>query len=293
MMRILTLLLGPLLLTACASGPGDPNQPPYAVGVTRDLAYTPDDWPETLRADIHYPETSAENQHAGVLMVHGGGWEYRSRADMSDTANELAREGFVVMNIDHRFAPEYRFPAQLHDLQIAMRWFRENSAEYDLDPERIGAWGFSSGAHLVSMLGVVSGKESPLNEPWGGAELEPKAVVAGGLPADFDKFEGGRRLEQLLGVTYEEDPQAHRKASPIHHVHAGAPPFFLFHGTWDGLVPIDHAEDFSDALTENGVEAQLYRLWLRGHVLSFLFNDGATAEAADFLDASLNGDSGS
>ena len=42
---------------------------------------------------------------------------------------------------------------------------------------------------------------------------------------------------------------------------------------------------------EKGVEARLYRLWLRGHVLSFLFNDGATAEAAGFLDASLNGDS--
>ena len=130
-MRIVTVLLALLLLAACASGPGNPNEPPYAVGVARDIAYTPDDWPEPLKADIHYPETKAKQQHAGVLMVHGGGWEYRSRADMSDTANALARQGFVVMNIDHRFAPEYRFPAQLHDLQVAMRWFRENADEYE------------------------------------------------------------------------------------------------------------------------------------------------------------------
>ena len=291
-MRIAIGLLAPFLLVACASGPGIPDEPPYAVGVARAIPFTPDDWPETLRADIHYPETKAEKQHAGVLMVHGGGWEYRSRADMSDTANALARQGFVVMNIDHRFAPEYQFPAQLHDLQVAMRWFRENGGDYDLDPERVGAWGFSSGAHLVSMLGLVSGKESPLNEPWGGAELEPGAVVAGGLPADFDKFEGGRRLEQLLGVTYEANPEAHREASPIHHAHEGAPPFFLFHGTWDALVPIDHAKDFAQALRAKDVDVRLYRLWLRGHVLSFLFNDGATAKAVDFLDASLNGDSG-
>lgn len=292
MLRILAVLVTPLLLMACAADTKtDPNKPPFRVGVVESISWSPEGWPEALKADIQYPETKAERP--GILMVHGGGWEYRSRADMTDTANELARQGFVVMNIDHRFAPEYRFPAQLHDVQVAMRWFRDNAAQYGVDPERIGAWGFSSGAHLVSMLGVVSGKDSPLNEPWGGPELEPKAVVAGGLPADFDKFEGGRRLEQLLGVSYEEDPEAHREASPIHHVHAGAPPFFLFHGTWDGLVPIDHAEDFAAALKKNGVEAQLYRLWLRGHVLSFLFNDSATAEAADFLDASLNGDSGS
>ncbi|MFO7786352.1 MAG: alpha/beta hydrolase [Halospina sp.] len=183
-MRIVTLLLAPLLLAACASGAGNPNEPPHTVGVVRGIAYTPDHWPETLRADIHYPQTDTDNQHAGVLMVHGGGWEYRSRADMSGTANEVADQGFVVMNIDHRFAPEYRFPAQLHDLQVAMRWFRENGGEYGLDPERIGAWGFSSGAHLVSMLGVVSGKESPLNEPWGGAALFPVPWHLGYAGAD-------------------------------------------------------------------------------------------------------------
>ncbi|MFO7786353.1 MAG: hypothetical protein R6W87_01075 [Halospina sp.] len=52
-------------------------------------------------------------------------------------------------------------------------------------------------------------------------------------------------------------------------------------------MPIDHAEDFAAALRGKGVEAQLYRMWLRGHVLSFLFNDGATAEAVTFLRGSL------
>jgi Dipeptidyl aminopeptidases/acylaminoacyl-peptidases len=119
------------------------------------------------------------------------------------------------------------------------------------------------------MLGVISGQDSPLNEPWGGAELEPKAVVAGGLPADFHLFEGGRRLRQLLGGDQNEIPDAYREASPITHVHDGAPPFFLFHGTWDTLVPIEHAEDFAQALRDKDVEVQLYRQWLRGHVLSF------------------------
>lgn len=284
-MRILAVLASPILLAACANTPANPSEPPYPVAVTESVTWSPEGWPEELKADFHYPQT--ETERPGILMVHGGGWEYRSRADMTDTANELARQGFVVMNIDHRFAPEYQFPAQLHDLQVAMRWFRDNAGKYRVDRERIGAWGFSSGAHLVSMLGVVSGKESPLNEPWGGEELEPGAVVAGGLPSDFDKFEGGRRLRQLVGVSYEEAPEAHRNASPIHHVHPGAPPFFLFHGSWDALVPIAHAEDFAEALRDDGVPVEFHRQWLRGHVLSFVFNGEATRQAVVFLNSHL------
>ena len=286
MLRILTAFVTPLFLVACASGTKtDPDKPPFPVAVSESVSWSPEAWPEELQADIHFPET--DGKRPGILMVHGGGWEYRSRADMTDTANELARQGFVVMNIDHRFAPEYQFPAQLHDLQVAMRWFGDHAGEYGVDRERIGAWGFSSGAHLVSMLGLVSGQDSSLNEPWGGAELAPRAVVAGGLPSDFDKFEGGRRLRQLVGVSYEEGPEAHREASPINHVHPGAPPFFLFHGSWDALVPIDHAEDFALALRKDGVPVELHRQWLRGHVLSFVFNGEATRQAVVFLNSHL------
>jgi acetyl esterase/lipase len=270
-----------MILTACSAVPDSRSGPPYPVEVEASVTWSPDDWPETLKADIHYPEKGGNG--AGVLMVHGGGWEYRSRADMTDTANELAHQGFVVMNIDHRFAPEYQFPAQLHDLQVAMRWFRDQAGEYGVDPERIGAWGFSSGAHLVSMLALVSGQDSQLNEPWAGPELEPGAVVAGGLPADFSLFGGGRRLRQLLGGPREENPEAYREASPITHVHDGAPPFFLFHGTWDAVVPIEHAEVFAQALEEKAVPVTLYRMGLRGHVLSFVFNSAVTAEATVFL----------
>jgi len=217
----------------------------------------------------------------------GAAGSTRSRADMSDTAHELARQGFVVMNIDHRFAPEHQFPAQLHDVQLAMRWLRDNAGEYGVDRERIGAWGSLPGSS-GEYAGVISGQDSPLNEPWGGgAELEPKAVVAGGLPADFHLFEGGRRLRQLLGGDQNEIPDAYREASPITTFTTGAPPFFLFHGTWDTLVPIEHAEDFAQALRDKDVEVQLYRQWLRGHVLSFLFNGAATDEAVVFLNSKL------
>lgn len=271
-----------LLLTACASTASEePQGPPWAVTVSENQRYSPADWNETLYADIHQPDRPG--LRPAVLMVHGGGWEGRSRHDMDARAEQLARDGFVVVNIDHRFAPAHKFPAQLHDVQQAMHWIHDNAGDYAIDPERISAYGYSSGAHLVSLLALVAGQGGELDKPFGGIRTRPVAVVAGGIPSDLTKFDSGRRLVQLIGGREEAMPDAYRQASPVFHVHDQAPPFFLFHGTLDGLVPFDHSEDFHQALVEAGVEAELYPVRLRGHFLTFLTAGGATSEGSDFL----------
>ncbi|TVP52393.1 MAG: alpha/beta hydrolase [Halomonadaceae bacterium] len=271
-----------MLLTACASNADtDNDHAPFKVTVTEQQQYSPADWPQSLYADIYRPHTT--QARPGVLMVHGGGWEGRSRQDMHSIASQLAEDGFVVVNIDHRFAPRHRFPAQLHDVQRAMHWLRANETEFGIDPERVYAFGFSSGAHLVSMMALVAGQGGELDSPHGGIETRPGAVVAGGVPSDLTKFNDGRRLLQLMGDKQSRMAEEYRQASPVTHIHSEAPPFFFFHGTVDRLVPFDHSEDFHLALGNAGLESELYRVRFRGHLLSFLFSGGATEAASEFL----------
>jgi acetyl esterase/lipase len=59
----------------------------------------------------------------------------------------------------------------------------------------------------------------------------------------------------VLKVKREDDPEAFRRASPLHRVHPGAPPFLVIHGTADSLVPIEESRVFHRALaavTEGG-----------------------------------------
>lgn len=216
-------------------------------------------------------------------MVHGGGWESRSRRDMHRTSADLARHGFVVMNVDYRFAPEFQFPAQLHDVQIAMHWLHDHADEWQIDSDRIGAFGFSSGAHLVSLMALVADQENELNQPYGGAQTRPYAVVAGGTPTDLRKFESGILVEQFLNGRLAEQPEAYQLASPVVHIHDDAPPFFLFHGTWDRLVPTDHAVDFHTQLVRSNVQSELYLQRLRGHLTSFVLMRDARRAAMRFL----------
>lgn len=251
--------------------------------VVKNRTYTPSDWPQPLQADIYLPETAGEALRPAVMMVHGGGWEGRSRDDMTPIAKRFARRGYVVVNVSYRFAPEYRFPAQLNDLQVARHWIDDHAGEWRVDTQRIAGLGYSSGAHLVSLLALVAGTSSRLDAPYGGSDTGFAAVVSGGTPADLRLWDSGRLLIQLMNGTEAERPTAYAEASPVFHVHPDAPPFFLFHGSWDDLVPPEQAETFMQALEVDGNHVEL--LWMngRGHITTFLFRGSAESAALDFL----------
>ena len=285
-LRWTLLAFSSLLLAGCASHHHAPASEPEVTttdySVERDLRFSPDDWPEPLYADLYLPDTGASPAPI-VLMAHGGGWERRSRDDMNWIAETLASRGFAVMNVDYRFAPEYRFPAQLHDLQIARQWLNRSAADYGLDATEVSGFGFSSGAHLMALLAVVASSDSDLNEPHGGPETRLNAVVAGGLPSDLTAFGSGKLLRQFLGGNPDEKPTLYRQASPVSHVTRDTPPFFLFHGAMDMLVPFSQAERMTAALEEHGVYHELYEMHLRGHITSFLTAGNAVDEALAFL----------
>ena len=290
-MRLALLFLCTLAVTGCVRHLGAPEgEPPalpdYNVAVIEDRVYTPDDWPQALHADLYRPQPNG--RYPAVLMVHGGGWERRSPEDTAALSRRLAEQGFVVVNIEYRFAPEYTFPAQLHDLQMAMRWLHVHADDYGIDRLRVGAWGYSSGAHLVTLLATVAADtDSPLNEPYGGPVTRPRAVVAGGTPTDLRKFEGGTLVPQFLGGPQESNAAIYAAASPVTHVGADTPPHLLYHGTLDSVVPVDHAEDYRSALNANGVDNELLLLRGKGHVAAFLFGGAAEDAGAAFLARTL------
>lgn len=258
------------------------------VGFTRQLAqrYSPDEWPQVLRADVYLPDPDGELRPA-ALVVHGGGWRNRGPEDMTDIAKQLAAQGYVAVNIEHRFAPQYRFPAQVHDLQQAMAWIHDNADEWQVDTQRIVGVGFSSGAHLVSLL-ALAGAQGPLAEPYGGEHAQLAAVMAGGLPSDLLKFDDGRLVVQFIGGTRAEKPDAYRLASPARQITPDAPPFFVYHGRWDQLVPVDHATDFYAQLKAEGIESELYLLRGRGHFASFVLDGQAVDAGIAFLNQQVN-----
>ena len=218
-----------------------------------------------LLLDLVLPPDESPNPRPAVLWVHGGGWSEGSRLEGLETwcCPLLAANGFVAATVGYRLAPEAPFPAQLYDVKGAIRWLRANADGYGIDPERIGAWGFSAGGHLAALVGTTG------DVPGLDGEVGPKGyssrvqAVAAGSPAT-DLLRGGgawlhRHHETVKLLFGGEEPTDHqmRAASPAHHVSPKAPPFLLAHGTRDQSAPFEQSVLLRDALTGVGVDAEL------------------------------------
>ncbi len=282
--RKLPLVLTALLSSACASHQGQlgrtdaPPRQKVEATVTRNVVYTPADWPQPLAADLYLP--AGAGPFPAVVMIHGGGWKSRTRDDMDSISQAVAERGYVVMNVSYRLAPRWRFPAQLHDIQQAVLWLRANAAAYKVRADRIGMWGYSAGAHLAALAAVTGPGDRQFV---GGTRVQ--ALVAGGTPVDLRFYTEGPLTNGLMGVAYAEAPDKWRDASPVALVTPDDPPTFLYHGTLDFTVGVKNARAMYDALNAAGVPAELYLYRGLEHFSTFFLTPVETG--ADFLDQHL------
>lgn len=222
----------------------------------RDLPFG-DSVDEPLHLDVYRPR-SGDGPFPVLLYVHGGGWTMGSKNFQGlTTCTHMASRGWLCVNANYRLSPRATFPAHIVDVKRAIRWIREEGARLGADPDCIVITGGSAGGHLCALAALTS------NDP----EYQPgfegiDTSVQGCIPfyGVFD-FTGERKhwphpglyrtLERVvLKRTRENDPEAFRRASPLHRVHNGAPPFLLIHGTADSLVPLEESRVFHRALVE-------------------------------------------
>jgi acetyl esterase/lipase len=245
-----------------------------ALRVDPGLVFSPPGWPQTLAGDLYRPASCAPCPV--VVLVHGGSWKGGSRAQMRALGEALAGHGYAAFSVQYRLVPDARFPAQLDDVQLALRWLADEGATHGLDPARIGIWGYSAGAQLAALAGLVT--DSP----------RVRVVVAGGGPADMIYASTSPVVHALMGGRIDDMPEAYRAASPLHQVDGDAPPTFIYHAAWDWIVATEHSRRLHAALERAGVPSELHWVPMRGHVAAFLFPGTTFERAADFLDRHLH-----
>ncbi|HYD55227.1 MAG TPA: alpha/beta hydrolase [Gemmatimonadaceae bacterium] len=241
--------------------------------VTLDIAYARRG-ERTLRLDLARPAVAPPAPL--VVLLHGGGWEGGSRASLRSEMEALARLGYAAATVEYRLTERGRnlFPAAIADARCAVRFLRANAARLGIDGARIGAAGYSAGAHLASLLGTAA-TEAALDEPCGDPALEDvdprvQAVISHAGPQDLRvrgpyTAEQARLVTNFLGVFPGDDPARAALASPLAHVSPGDAPMLLVAGTRDDLVPVDHARWMADALREVGVEVTVLERRGAGH----------------------------
>lgn len=196
---------------------------------------------------------------------------------MNGIARKLAKRGYYVLNITYRDGADWPYPAPLEDVQQGLRWLKKNAATENIDPERIGVFGYSAGGYLGALAALRGGEE----------DENVKAIVAGGTPTDLTVYANGILVQGFLGSDGEPSMERFYDASPLTHVTPQSAPVFIYQGEADKLVRPDHAEKFDTVLNHYHVPHQLYWVPGKGHITTFFFPSGAVDAAIDFLDEHL------
>jgi acetyl esterase/lipase len=226
--------------------------------------------------DVYHP---AKPNGFAVIYIFGSGWsaplDYGARPlknsaeGLSALAFPLVQAGYTVFAIDHRAAPRFHWPAEIEDAQRAVRFVRFRSKQFGINPARIGAIGYSSGAHIASLLGMMPGAGDPNdNDPVQQQSARVQCVIGAAMPSDLallgKSLQGMMLLAAFLGKPVPSTSAATSailkeldEASPIHFAKAGAPPTLLIHGDADELVPFDESEAFEKALENAHIPTKL------------------------------------
>lgn len=236
--------IGCILLAVCAGGrarASDLKDIPFAKvnGIT-------------LTLDAHIPEGTGP--FPAAILVHGGGWIAGDKEQfITYIFQPLSDGGFAWFSINYRLAPQYKFPADVDDVESAIVFVKANAAKYHLDRQRIALIGESAGGHLVSYVGarnLAKSRVAAVVSMYGIHDFISACAAWRPVPTE---------ILQLFGMPAVEAATAPIliKASPVTYVRRDMPPFLLMHGTKDEDVPFEQSVEMCGKMKSVGAHCDL------------------------------------
>jgi len=219
-----------------------------------------------------------------AVFIHGGGFRGGSKRNLNaGTLKELLDAGISVAAVEYRFVSDKPLPAAHHDSLRALQFIRSEASQWNIDKERIGAFGGSAGAQICMWLAfhdemAESSSSDPVERE--SSRLTCVATNGGQTTMDFDWWmrwipnydEPHRIRTEVFGdITDEELHKVTRDISALSLITSDDPPIFMSYGMKpDAPVPTDpnkvrgwkvHHVTFGIKLKEKmdelGVEADL------------------------------------
>ncbi len=204
--------------------------------------------------------------HPAVIVMPGGGYTHVVvEKEGAAEARWLNARGVSAFVLVYRLSPAYRFPAPLLDGARAIRYVRANAAKLDVDPAKLGIWGFSAGGHMAGYLATIHDPGTPTApDPVDRVSDRPDFAILSYARLSMDPtIPRNGNMESLLG---DSPTQAQIDSiDAVKHVTADTSPSFLYSTGGDKSVDPLNASTYYAALKRAGVPVELHIFELGPH----------------------------
>lgn len=165
--KVLVCILGLTVLPARATTLF--KDPQFKVKVVRDVEFArgevrqPSQGKRPLFLDVYQPNSNdASWKRPALIAIHGGGFLFGDKSEMTNLCREFAARGYVCFSINYRLVPDEppgaaqdpyarTVLAAVEDAHHATQWILANATKYNVDATRLFIGGSSAGA-VTSML---------------------------------------------------------------------------------------------------------------------------------------------
>ncbi len=190
-----------------------------------------------------------------LLQIHGGAWSSgNKRGQAHPLMSHLVEHGWVCVSINYRLSPRNTWPDAIVDVKRAIAWVKANIERFGGDSDFIAITGGSAGGHL-SALAALTANDPSFQPGFEDVDTTVQAAVPFYGVYDFTRSDGVLHpmmvpfLEKgVMKRLLADAPELFAAASPITHVSADAPPFFVLHGSNDSFIPVEQARAFAARL---------------------------------------------
>ncbi len=203
-------------------------------------------------------------QRPAIIVCPGGGYEFLSDREAEGVAMRFASYGVNAVVL--RYSIKSPFPAALMEIAEAVKLIRENSAEWDIDPDKVIVCGFSAGGHLAASLGTLW--NSPyMKKILGNTDVyRPNGMILSYPVITSGEFCHKGSIENILGKNPSDEML--ELVSLEKQVSSGTPKTFIWHCADDGCVPPENTLDFLKALSTSKIPFEAHIFPYGGHGLA-------------------------
>ena len=195
-----------------------------------------------------------------VVYYHGGGWVLADKNVYDGGARGLSKQAqAVVVSVDYRLAPEFKFPAQHDDALATYKWAAANAASIKGDPKRLALAGESAGGNLA-LATALAARDLGLTAPRHILAVYPIAQASDLATPSYKDSATAKPLNKAMMGWFADKSFAKpddAKDPRIDLVHAnlkGLPPVTLINARIDPLR--SDGDMLANALKKSGVQVE-------------------------------------